>query len=159
MSWTESEWLPDSYWDVFWLAVAPITTLPMAIYYASAYLTDDWRYGKPDVEDNVRNALVWAGIGGSVFAWNAFVHPGKYPYMSPASAFKTAAHVAAPAAVPAALVTLAVGSAAGYVATSDVHKGATGMLLGDMNVGVPVTTDSSNWLMNPPTWREFLHID
>jgi len=152
-------WLPDEMEDAFWFAVSPLTTVPIAVYTATAYATDDWRFGKPDVRENLRNALLWAGIAGSVYGWNSLVHPGKYPFMSAGSVFKTAAHIAAPAAVPAALATLAVGSAVGYVATSDVHKGATGMLVGDMNMGVPVTTDSANWLMNPPTWREFLRID
>ncbi len=37
----------------------------------------------------------------------------------------------------------AVAAAAGYVSTADVHGGATGMLVGDMNMGLPVRTESS----------------
>ncbi len=37
-------------------------------------------------------------------------------------------------------ILLPVAAAAGYVATSDVHGGATGMLVGDMNMGLPVIT-------------------
>ncbi len=49
-------------------------------------------------------------------------------------------------AVPLALATIAVASAAGYVSTADEHGGATGMLSGDVNMGIPVGhySDSSN---------------
>jgi len=40
--------------------------------------------------------------------------------------------------VPGVATAVAVASAAGYVSTSDVHHGATGLLVGDMNMGVPV---------------------
>lgn len=52
-------------------------------------------------------------------------------------------------------VLLPVAAAAGYVATSDVHGGATGMLVGDMNMGMPVTTQagsSKKTAQNPAGW-------
>lgn len=154
-------WLPENQSDNFWFAVAPLTTIPFFVYGASGYISGDYRYGKPDWQSNIRNAAVWGGLGGSVYLYNLLVHPGKYGFVSAGEALKFPLHMAltSPALPAAILGTVAVGSAAGYVATSDVHKGATGMLVGDMNMGVPVSPESASWIENPPTWREFLGID
>lgn len=60
---------------------------------------------------------------------------------------------------PLGLVTLAGVSGIGYVATSSTHKGATGMLAGDMNMGLPVTTEaggSSTNIFPNLTFSDFL---
>lgn len=60
-------------------------------------------------------------------------------------------------AAQAAPVLLPVVAAAGYVSTADVHGGATGMLVGDMNMGMPVTdrAGSSQKTANNPAGWEF----
>ena len=53
-------------------------------------------------------------------------------------------------------VLLPVAAAAAYVATSDQHGGATGMLVGDMNMGMPVTSQagsSRKTSQNPAGWN------
>ncbi len=53
-------------------------------------------------------------------------------------------------------VMLPVAAAAAYVATSDEHGGATGMLVGDMNMGMPVTSQagsSKKTARNPAGWN------
>ncbi len=52
-------------------------------------------------------------------------------------------------------VLIPVAAAASYVATSELHGGATGMLVGDMNMGMPVTSQagsSKKTSTNPAGW-------
>ncbi len=105
--------------DAFWFAMAPITTIPMGIYATAAFITDDYRYGRPDWKANVRNAGIWGAIAQGVWAWNAYFHPGKYSYMSGTGAAKLAGHLAAHSGV--LLPALAAASAVGWAATGHLH--------------------------------------
>ncbi len=53
-----------------------------------------------------------------------------------------------------AFVTVPFVAAGGYVATHDQHAGATGMLVGDMNMGMPVSSElySRGTSSNPAGW-------
>ncbi len=129
-------WLPDKASDTFWFLVSPITTVPIAVYSASAYVSGEYPYGSPDWKASARNAGIWGAIALGNWAWNAVYHPGKYAYTSAVEGYKVVAHLAAnPVTIGAAVATAA---AIGYVATADQHGGATGMLVGDMNMGLPV---------------------
>ncbi len=57
---------------------------------------------------------------------------------------------------PAGLITLA---ATGYVATHEQHGGATGMLVGDMNMGLPVTTQPGGSSSNIFPGMQFSDFD
>jgi hypothetical protein len=138
MSWND----PDPI-DAFWFAVAPITTGPVAVYSAAGLVSGTYPFGKPDWATSVRNSLSWLAIASSVYGWNMWMSPHNLAWVSGSQAFKTGGYIAAPAAVPVVLLTIAVAAAAGYVSTSDVHMGATGMLVGDMNMGIPVGVTSS----------------
>ncbi len=136
--------------DAFWFAVAPITTVPMALYVASATVSDDWRYGRPDWKANLRNAGIWAAIAQGVYSWNQYYHAGKYSYMSASAASKLAAHSAASTAV--ILPVLAVAAAIGWAATGEIHGAVTpGVASG---IGMPMTPElySGGTSSNPAGW-------
>jgi hypothetical protein len=129
--------LPTEYEDTLWFLLAPITTIPMAVYAASGLTYGSYPYGKPDIRASIRNSVIWTGMATAIYGWNQYYHPGKYAFMTGSQAFRTAGHlVVNPVTVGAAIATAA---AIAYVATADQHGGATGMLVGDMNMGLPVT--------------------
>eukprot|EP00661_Eupelagonemidae_sp_cell13_P018382 gene18382-biopygen17402 len=120
--------LPEEHEDTFWFLVAPLTTIPMAVYTAAGITYGSYPHGEPDWKASVRNTGIWGSIAAGVWGWNAIFHPGKYAFTSGTSAYKIAGHIIAPAAVPLLLSSVAVAAAIGYVSTAEVHGGATGML-------------------------------
>ncbi len=127
-------WLPSEPSDAFWFAVAPVTAVPTAVYAAAAATTGDYPAGKPDWKANIRNTAIWGAIAAGVYGWNQYYYPGQYAFTTGAQAYKLVGHLAAnPVTIGIGAATVA---AIGYVATAEVHGGATGMLVGDMNVGM-----------------------
>ncbi len=127
--------------DAFWLAVAPLTTVPVLVYSAAGWTSGSYPLGQPDWRTSVRNSLSWLGVAGTVHAWNLWMSPHNAVFTSGTTAFKTGmqAFALSPAMVPTIAVVVATAAALGYGATSGEHLGATGMLVGDMNMGVPVS--------------------
>ncbi len=143
-------WLPDDHADSFWFAVSPVTSFPIAVYSAAAYVTGDWRFGRPDAKESVRNAGIWGAIAVGVHAWNSYYHPGKYSFTSASSAVKTAAHLAA---VPSVILpVVATGAAIGWAATAEHHGAVTpGVASG---IGMPMSEElySGGTAGNPAGW-------
>ena len=111
-------WLPTEYSDTVEFLLAPISTPYTLVYAATHYTTGQGK--TPDWQANLRNTAIWTGMAGITFAWNAVVHPGKYPFMSGSAAMRTVGHLVPPAAfVPLAL---AAPLAAGYAVNVQVAK-------------------------------------
>jgi hypothetical protein len=147
--------LPEEHEDTFWFLVAPLTTIPMAVYAAAGITYGSYPHGEPDWKASMRNTGIWGGIAAGVWGWNAIFHPGKYAFTSGTSAYKIMGHIAAPAAVPLVVISVAVAAAIGYISLADTHGGATGMLVGDMNMSMPVTSQagsSKKTSNNPAGW-------
>ncbi len=143
-------WLPDDPEDAFWFAIAPLTTIPTAVYSMAAMTTGDWRYGKPDWRANVRNAAIWSTWGATAYGWNLMMSPHNAQYLSGTNAMKNALHLAAIPSV--VLPALAVGSAAGWVATAEHHGAVTpGVASG---IGMPMSLElySGGTADNPAGW-------
>ncbi len=141
-------WLPDKASDTFWFLVSPITTVPIAVYSASAYVSGQYPYGSPDWKASARNAGIWGAIAFGNWAWNAVYHPGKYAYTSAVEGYKVVAHLAAnPVTVGVGLATAA---AVGWAATGDLH----GAVPPGTGMGMPMTPDlySQGTSSNPAGW-------
>eukprot|EP00661_Eupelagonemidae_sp_cell13_P011902 gene11902-biopygen22928 len=115
--------LPEEHEDTFWFLVAPLTTIPMAVYTAAGITYGSYPHGEPDWKASVRNTGIWGSIAAGVWGWNAIFHPGKYAFTSGTSAYKIAGHIIAPAAVPLLLSSVAVAAAIGYVSTAEAADG------------------------------------
>jgi len=83
-------WLPEpTLKEVAGMLFAPVLA-PYTLVYAATYYSYDGGQDPPDWQANIRNSAIWTASAISVFAWNAIVHPGKYPFMSPSSVWKIA---------------------------------------------------------------------
>lgn len=138
MSWKDPEPI-----DAFWFAVAPLTSGPVLLYSAAGWTSGEYPFGVPDWKTSARNSLGWFGVAGAVYAWNLLASPHNAVFTTGTQSFRAGGHMLATSAalIPVAAVVVAVAAAVGYVSTSDVHLGATGMLVGDMNMGVPVSEE------------------
>ncbi len=141
-------WLPDKASDTFWFLISPITTVPIAVYSASAYVSGQYPYGTPDWKASARNAGIWGAIALGNWAWNAVYHPGKYAYTSAAEGYKVVAHLAAnPVTIGVGLATAA---AVGWAATGDLH----GAVPAGTGMGMPMAPDlyTQGSSGNPAGW-------
>ncbi len=98
----------DALSDIIPFLVAPITTVPTAVYSAAAYVTDDYPLGKPDWGANLRNAVIWTAAAGAAYGWNYFLSPHNATWVSGGSAYKAVSHlfIASSWAAPAAAATV-----------------------------------------------------
>lgn len=137
--------VPSEAEEAFWFALAPVTTLPTALYSLTGYVTGDYPYGKPDLASSARNAMGWGAIAASVYGWNLMMSPHNAVWVSGTQAFKVAGHfLMSPAMIPVAAVAIAVAAGAGYVSTSDVHGGAVPGVTSFGGVGPGHYQDSSD---------------
>lgn len=140
-------WAPSEYDDALWFLLSPITTIPLGIYAFTGFALNKYPYGEPDWRASARNTSVWAGISGSAWAWNAIVHPGKYPFVSGVSAYKVLGHTAASSAV--IIPALATAAAIGWAATGETHGAVTpGVASG---IGMPMTPELYSGTESDPT--------
>ncbi len=127
---------PTSAEDAFWFALAPATTIPMALYSVSGYVSGEYPYGKPDLESSARNAMGWGALAASVHGWNLLFSPHNASWISGTQAFKVASHwMMTPAMLPVAAIASTAAVGVGYAATSDVHGGAFSVPGGAMSYG------------------------
>ena len=102
----DNPWLPQTYGDVAAYMVAPISA-PYTFGYAMAYFVykdSDDPLPAPDWRANVRNYGLWSFKAGMVWAYNSYMHPGKYSFVSGSKAFQLVAkHVPPQSLVPLVL--------------------------------------------------------
>jgi hypothetical protein len=84
----------DALSDIIPFIVSPITAIPTAVYSATAYVTQDYPFGKPDHAANIRNVIGWTTIASAVYGWNLWMSPHNAVWVSGGSAMKAAGHMA-----------------------------------------------------------------
>lgn len=86
----DNPWLPQTPRDLVEFMLSPIS-LPYTFGYAMSYFIlkgTDEEVGPPDWRENVRNYGIWTANAGIVWAYNRYMHPGKYEFVSASKAFQ-----------------------------------------------------------------------
>jgi len=131
--------------DLLWWAISPVTAIPTLVYSSAGALTGDYPLGKPDWGANLRNAMIWSGSAGGVYAWNYFMSPHNAAWVSGTSAFKVVGHVAMGAAAPLAAVSILIATPIAMVANAgDPNQGRQ---LQSAGSGQPSIGSGGGWLL------------